>query len=179
MNEMPKELLPVFFFLIQQTRRVQLRSLRLFWLQKWRFPSLDTRNSLCFSTFKKYDFYYIYIGRAMALTVNLRPLSAEARVHARLSPYGICGGRSGTGTGFSPSSLISPCQYYSTVALLYHLEMNNRLVGERSSEKSSHSIDMNIISLIVKKDGEICSKHIIIIRSATVLTNLGRFIDIT
>jgi hypothetical protein len=33
---------------------------------------------------------------------------------------GFSGGQSGTGTGFSPSSSISPCQYYSTVT------MNNR-----------------------------------------------------
>jgi hypothetical protein len=37
----------------------------------------------------------------MAQAVSSRPLTAEARV----SPCGICGGRSDTGTGFSSSYL--------------------------------------------------------------------------
>jgi hypothetical protein len=45
-------------------------------------------------------------GRAMAQAVSRRPLTAEARVRSRVSPCGICGGQSGTGTGFSPSTLV-------------------------------------------------------------------------
>ena len=40
-------------------------------------------------------------GRAMAEAISRRPLTAEARVRSRVSPCGICGGQSGTGTGFS------------------------------------------------------------------------------
>jgi hypothetical protein len=40
-------------------------------------------------------------GRAMAQAVSRRPPTAEARVRSRASPCGICGGQSGTGTGFS------------------------------------------------------------------------------
>jgi hypothetical protein len=56
-------------------------------------------------------------GRAMAQVVSRRPLTAEAQVRARVNPCGIFGGQSGTGTGFSPSSLVFSCQYHSTVAV--------------------------------------------------------------
>jgi hypothetical protein len=54
----------------------------------------------------------------MAQAVSRRPPTAEALVRSRVSPCGICGGRSGTGTGFSPSSSILPCQFHSTGAPL-------------------------------------------------------------
>jgi hypothetical protein len=57
-------------------------------------------------------------GRAMAQAVSRRPPTAETRVRSRVSPCGICGGQSGTGTGFSPSTWVFPCQFYSTVAPL-------------------------------------------------------------
>jgi hypothetical protein len=47
----------------------------------------------------------------MAQVVSRRPLTAEARVRSRVNPCGICGGQSGTGTGFSLSSLVIPGQY--------------------------------------------------------------------
>jgi hypothetical protein len=57
----------------------------------------------------------------MAQVVSRRPLTAEARVRARVNPGGICGGQCGTGTGFSPSSSVFRCQYHSTVALQTHI----------------------------------------------------------
>jgi hypothetical protein len=50
----------------------------------------------------------------MALAVSRRPRTAEAWVRSRVSPCGICGVQSGTGTGFSPSSSVFPCQFHST-----------------------------------------------------------------
>jgi hypothetical protein len=66
----------------------------------------------------------------MAHVVSRRHLTAEARVRARVNPCVICGGQSGIGTGFSPSSSVLPCQYHSTVALQTHIiwGMRNMLV---------------------------------------------------
>jgi hypothetical protein len=57
------------------------------------------------------------MSRAMAPVVSRRPLTEEAWVRVLVNPCGICGGQSGTGTGFSPSSSAFPCQYHSTFAL--------------------------------------------------------------
>jgi hypothetical protein len=61
--------------------------------------------------FSKHNFLKSILGRAMAQVVSRRPLTAEAWVRARVNPCGICGGQSGTGTGFSPSYLVLSCQY--------------------------------------------------------------------
>jgi hypothetical protein len=50
-----------------------------------------------------------------AQTVSPRPLTAEARVRSRISPCGVCGGQSGTGTGFSPSCRFSPVNFIPLV----------------------------------------------------------------
>jgi hypothetical protein len=60
-------------------------------------------------------FYLMTQGRAMAQAVTRWPLIREARVRARVSPCGICGRQSSTGTGFSPSSSVFLCQYHSTI----------------------------------------------------------------
>jgi hypothetical protein len=57
----------------------------------------------------------------MAQVVSRRPFTVEARVHARINPCGICGEQNGTGTGFSPSSSVLPCQYHSTFVLQTHI----------------------------------------------------------
>jgi hypothetical protein len=59
----------------------------------------------------------------MAQVVRDWPLTTKAQVHAWLSPRGICGGQSGTRTGFSLSSSLLPCQYHSTMALHAHISL--------------------------------------------------------
>jgi hypothetical protein len=54
----------------------------------------------------------------MAQAVSPRSPTAEARVRSQVNPCGICGGQSGTGMGFSPSTLIFPCELHSTDAPL-------------------------------------------------------------
>jgi hypothetical protein len=72
----------------------------------------------------------------MAQAVSYQPLTAEAQVRALVNPCGICGGQSGTGTGFSPSSSVFSCQYHSTATLQTHIiwKMNNMSVSRSSSE---------------------------------------------
>jgi hypothetical protein len=54
----------------------------------------------------------------MAEAVSRRSLTAEILVRFRVSPCGFCGGQSGTGTGFSQSTSVFPCQFHSTGAPL-------------------------------------------------------------
>jgi hypothetical protein len=84
------------------------------------------------------------VGRAMAEAVSRRPLTAEDRVRAQVNPCGIYGGQSGTGTGFSPSFSVFPCQYHSTVSLQTHINwgMKNMSVTGNSS-KTFHPIEID------------------------------------
>ena len=51
---------------------------------------------------------------SMAEEVSRWAVTTKAQVRSQVSPYEICGGQSGTGTGLSTSFF--PCQYHSTNA---------------------------------------------------------------
>jgi hypothetical protein len=64
----------------------------------------------------------------MAQAVSRRRLTAEAWVRSRVDSCGICGGQSGTGTGFSPSTSVFPCQFHSTGAPLKWTSRENLII---------------------------------------------------
>jgi hypothetical protein len=52
-------------------------------------------------------------GHAIAHAVYCQLLAAETQVCTQAKPFGIYGGHSGTGTGFSLSSSFFLCKYHS------------------------------------------------------------------
>ena len=73
------------------------------------------KNQLSLAHLRKASFYVLISGKSVTLdnpatllTVSRRPLSAKFRVRSHISSCEICGGQSGTVTGFSSSTLVSP-----------------------------------------------------------------------
>jgi hypothetical protein len=63
----------------------------------------------------------IHKDHDVAQAVTVRPLTSEARIHARVTSCGICDVQSGTGIGFSLSSSLFLSQYHFTVSLRTHI----------------------------------------------------------
>ena len=56
------------------------------------------------------------LGLALTQDVIRWPVTADSRSQCQVTPCGIYGGQSGTGTGFSSNPSISSGYYYSTDA---------------------------------------------------------------
>jgi hypothetical protein len=81
-------------------------------------------------------------------TISRWPLTAEARVRARVNLREICGGQSGTGTGFSLSSSVFPCQYRSTAVLHTHIPSGEIVICWR---KQASTPELEAIRHLQKK----------------------------
>jgi hypothetical protein len=76
----------------------------------------------------------------MAHAASRRAVAAQSRFRALVSPCGICGGQSGTATGFSPSYSVFPYQYNSTVSLYYHVSSEGLTIGPLEAAFQRHRL---------------------------------------
>jgi hypothetical protein len=81
----------------------------------------------------------------MAQAVSRQPLTVKAQVCAQISPCGICGGQSGTGTFFFSELFSFPMlvSFHCGCPYSYITWGMNRPIGSCSSETESHSTNMN------------------------------------
>jgi hypothetical protein len=105
-----------------QTKRDSIPSFS--WFSEWkaliviRWITFTTDNYV-FSVRCDPKFYVLFMRtsagtcRAMVMAVIHRPFTTETRVRFQLSPCEICGGKSGTGWGFSPSTAVFLCHCHS------------------------------------------------------------------
>jgi hypothetical protein len=77
------------------------------------------------------------VGHAMAQVVSCWPLTTQAWVHTHVSSCGICGGQSGTGTGFlSPSHSDPPSISFHCGSRLIYI-----IWGDEQQARGGHSSD--------------------------------------
>jgi hypothetical protein len=67
--------------------------------------------------------------------VKCRPLTTEASALSYSKPCEIYGGQSSTGMGFSPGTMIFPCDFHSTNAPLSHFILLNQTLNNLTSRK--------------------------------------------
>jgi hypothetical protein len=76
----------------------------------------------------------------MAQALSCWPLTAETRVCALVNPCGICGGRNGTGTGFSLSSLVFPSQCIISPFFHTHLSQPHEVCDSSDQAAYYHTL---------------------------------------
>ena len=67
------------------------------------------------------------LGRTVARAVSRGSLVSEARVEFQGNSYVIYGAQINTGTGFSPSNSVFPCQHHSTGASCELIRLSSTL----------------------------------------------------
>jgi hypothetical protein len=75
----------------------------------------------------------------MAQVVSRWPLTAKARVRSRVNPCGFCGGQSGIGTGFYPSSSGFPVSIILP-GLHTHISSGGRTIGPLVAAVQRHGL---------------------------------------
>jgi len=114
----PRSVFMCFVWIWEQTAIISLYSIN------WLVFITETWCVYCAvrtGSFYIYIYIYIYIVEVnlkswMAEAISRRPLTTEAQGRSQVSVHEICGRHSGTGTDFSPSTSVFPCQYHSTSA---------------------------------------------------------------
>jgi hypothetical protein len=79
-------------------------------------------------------------GHAIAQVVRRRLLSSETRVQSQGSPCWVCGGRSGTGAGSSPSNSTFSCLCYSASVPFCRLLSGDATMGPLAANVPRQSV---------------------------------------
>ena len=72
---------------------------------------------------------YVFIGNAVTHAAVPWPVTADARVQCQSCPFEICGGQSGTGTGFLTSTSVVPVCIILPMLCFHSLIFNRRYVS--------------------------------------------------
>jgi hypothetical protein len=94
-----------------------------------------------------YRLSYPGLGRTVAKAVSCWLPTAVARVRVRAA-CGVCGGQSGTGAGFSPSTSVSPGKHSTNVSIIIITrDWDNTSISGRSAEWTNFGLHPNYTKL--------------------------------
>jgi hypothetical protein len=104
------------------------------------FPTktVHNRKGQCHSTALQQQQFLLSNSNAMAQAVRCWSLAVEDWVCFHTSASGICGGQSGTETGFCPSILVYPCHYIPPMLHTHSLIHLSRMIYDFSSWQSPY-----------------------------------------
>jgi len=99
----------------------------------------------------------LFSSHVKVQAVSRRPLTSEARAQSHTSPCEICGGRSGTGIGFSPSNSVSPVTLVPAM-LHNNLQTTEARILFKTQRSFVRSLDRTLLSVLVvfKGSTDVC-----------------------